>query len=187
MDNDIDFTKMSNEYILDKLYEKHRYDFDYNREYMTLSELEEKILCLFFCSESHWFRSDFHVNDEFSSFISGVLNDIIRKMPYCKEQKVCRYCNKEDISNFCIGDTIVFKHSLTTSTALTNMMSDYKWTHKYIITLKNPTKAHEMFHLWKPKYNAMKEEYQVNFEENSRFVISDIKNSSQKLIYMTEI
>ncbi len=176
------------ERILNNLYAKHSHEFTYNKSVIHLSEIEEKTLCIYFCTYSQLFRSDYEIDEAFKQYINNVLDKIISKMPYFEGEQVCRYCNRFDKCEFKKGDYFFLNYSLTTSSTLLNMMTDDKWTHKYIINTAIKTKAHNLYMLWPPEYMAFRHEYQVNFERNAKFIITDIKNiEGRPHVYMDEI
>lgn len=179
---------MSNEKMLDALYAKHAYEYNYDESFILLSELEKKVICIFFCTYSQIFRSDYLCSISFKKYICSILDHVICKMPYYQGKVLCRYCNNFDRDNLAIGDIYIPNHSLTTSSVLENMMPYDKWTHKYIINVASKTKAHNLYLLWKPEYKALRNEYQVNFETNSQYIVTDIRIlNGRKYIYMDEL
>ena len=165
------------------------------RDRYNLSKEEQIILQAFFGCFSSMFRADFE-NDECTSklhaHIMEVLNKIICKMPlYADSSPLYRCCHKEDAVDFSIEDIYVTKESLTASTLPNFRPQNDNWTtHKYVThTLsKEQTRAHDMRTIKNDAYDGYIGECQINFEQGTKFLITNIVlKNGKKHIYMREL
>lgn len=150
---------------------------------LNLSDSEILVLSCFMGFYSKYFRDDFYVNCEVPEVIvemRNILNEIIKKAPKHNSGALYRFLNEYDKCDFATGDILTVTHSLTTTTEHWD-----KNVNNYVITPlpAHQTLAHDLYRI----YNHG-EENQVNFLENTSFVINRVINSNGiRSIYMKEI
>lgn len=123
--------------------------------------------------------------DEFSEILVYELDAALLKIPKTSSMKLYRQ-DKYHCGIPKVGDVLVFKGFFSTSKDDYNNTYNIKWI---IMPLSNElTKAHDIYKVYNHGYNNYFPEWQVEFERNTKFLVTQVENKNHYTeVYIKEL